>query len=169
MRDQSDVREVLHGFHLHEGIEQGGAEADGTVVLKQHGVVLREVWGEAGGDVVRSGGGVARQGDGADRHAGFLAEHLVEGPAGTGEGRCDGRVGMDDGTDVVSTLVDCEVHAHLTGRVSCTGEEPPMEVDDDHVGPANQAFADAGGRDEKALRFESDRQVPGRTGSEAEA
>ena len=169
MGDESYLGEVLDGLHSLEGFEQGAAVGDCAVVGHEDGVVMGNVWGEAGGHLACSGGGVFGEGNWAEGHHGFLTEHLVQAAAYAGEGGGDGRVRVNDGGDIFAAVVDGKMHADLAGDFPRSGELSAVEIDDDHVICLEQEFAGPGWGDEEAFLIQPDGQVSGCSGHETEA
>ena len=60
-------------------------------------------------------------------------------------------MGVHNGLNVGPHAVDEQVHADFTGDIAASGNALAVEVDDDHVGGAHGAFADAGWRNQHAV------------------
>jgi len=107
MCDEADVGEVFDGLHLEEGIEEGVAEGDGAVIGHEDGGVAGNECSKAVAELVGSGGGVGSERNGAEGHDGFGAERFIESASGACKASGDGGVGVDDGADIGSSIVDC--------------------------------------------------------------
>ncbi len=156
---EGHVGEVLDRFHLHECVEQIFARTYGTVVFKENGVVLCDVRAQTGRYFVCSGRGVWSKRDAPHGHHRLLAEHLIESSARTGEGRCDGWMGVDDRPYVWPPLVDGQVHADFTGHFPGPTKEATLEIDDDHVGSPDQSLTDSSRGDKKPVLIQTYREV----------
>ena len=80
-----------------------------------------------------------------------------------------GWMGVDDGPYVWPLLVDCQVHADLTGHFPGPAKETAVEIGDHHVGSSDQSLADSGRGDKKPILVQTDGEVTRRTWSKAEA
>jgi hypothetical protein len=154
--DERHVSEVLNRFHLHKRVEQIFTTAYSTVVFEENGVVLCDVRVQAGRYLICSGRGVRSERDAADRHHGFLAKHLIESSSGTGEGRCNGWMGVDYRLYLCSPFVEGQVHADLTRHSSGTTKQATLEIDDHHIGSSDQRLTDSGRSDKKPVLIQAD-------------
>lgn len=166
---ETDVGKVFEGLHLMEGIEKIVAVGYGPMIRHQDGGVIGDKGQEAIRELIGPGGGIGGQRHGPERHNSFSAYGLIERSSGAGEAGGDGRVGVDDGVDVLSTPIDSEVHANFAGHLSRSGSLGSVQVDDRHIVCLQKKFAASGGGDEDQVRAFADGEISGASGHEAES
>src|ERR1039458_452849 len=118
---QANLCNMFQSFHLEKCIKKISTIGYGAVVGHEDCVVFRDEGRETGCDFISPCGCVTGQRDRTKSHNRFLAEHLVERPPRAGEGCRDNRMGVNDGSDILSFPVNSEMHADFAGYFSRAG------------------------------------------------
>jgi hypothetical protein len=68
-------------------------------------------------------------------------------------------MGVDNGLDIGPHAIDQQVHADFAGDVAASGNALTLGVNDDHIGGAHGAFAQAGWGDQNAVIGQADGEI----------
>src|SRR6185437_709360 len=120
-------------------------------------------------DIFGAGSCVLREWDEAGGHHDLGTDGLIERLATSGEGGCDGRVGVDDSLHIRTGAVDSKMHADLAGDFAQAGELVAVQIDDDHVGGLQERLAAAGRGRQDAFAIETHGEIACCCGSVADA
>jgi len=145
---------VLDGLHSKEGGEQIGTAGDGSVVGKQHGVVVRDKGFDSGAQFGRPGSGVLHQRNLAKTYNHFREQCLIQGAPSDGKAR--GRRGMRvaDGVDVRTHAIEQEVDGEFGGKFAMAGELAATEIGDNEILGSKRAFIHTRGSGENGAIVE---------------
>ena len=157
--DESDLCEVLYGFHLHVGTFERRSKCDHAMICHQDGVMAGNKRRKSVGQFGGAGSAVAGQGDRAQADDDFADQGTVQIQTRGCESGCGWRMGVNDAVDVGTQVIDQKVHSDLARNSAFSGNAFSVHVNDDHVGGAHSAFADTGGGHEEVVFVETDGEV----------
>src|SRR5580704_7134856 len=160
MRYQSDLGKVLDRLHLHIRVMERVRVSNHSMVRHEDGIVLWDKWLERIRKFRRPWSTVLRQRDGAQTDNDLADQRLVERKSGGSKASRSGGMRMHDPLHVRAQPVDQQVHGKLAGHVAITGEPAALQIDHDHIGRAQHAFAHARGSDHDAVIVKSCREIP---------
>lgn len=129
--------------------------------------MIRDQRREAVCKFIGPGGGVGRQGNGSKRHDGLGAERFIQSPLRAGEAGRHGGVGVDDGVDIFSGVIDGEMHPDLAGHSLRSRQLVSLKIYNHHISWFQQRLAAAGWCSQNTIRAAPDRKIAGAAWHEA--
>src|ERR1700685_3229947 len=145
MRHESDLGEVLDGFHLHVCVFERVGVGDDTVVRHQNRIVAGDEGFKSLRQFGSAGHAVAGERNRSQSDNDFTDKWFGKRQTGGGKSRGCWRMGVNDGLDIGTHAVDQQVHADFAGDVAAARDTIAVEVDDDQVLRAHGTLAHAGG------------------------